>query len=174
MDIDNISTDSGHRRRSSTSDATKFRERLQMLSRSVETQEHLVTESPREGELEEEGEDVRSGPSEQRGGAKRDDDINVDDISIINLEQAGSSSGGGGGSRSGEVRTESSSNTASNKGDLASTEVGKSTTEAWAGDGKGDKPGVLNVAAVAESDKSNESSSSETMPASVVNVGFDL
>lgn len=46
-----------HRRRSSTSDAAKFREKLHQLSQSVEMQEHLVAESPREGEGEESGPD---------------------------------------------------------------------------------------------------------------------
>ena len=51
-------------RKRSSSDTTKFREKLQSLSRSVELQENLVTESPRERELEDEvGEDE----TEERG-----------------------------------------------------------------------------------------------------------
>lgn len=132
-----------------------------MLSRSVETQEHLVTESPREGELDEEDEEKGSGPSLLEGVAKGD--VEVDDISLITLGQAGGADS-------------SNADTTNTRGDSASKEVSKLATTAWAGDGKEGRTGVLNVAP-GESDKNKDikdSSSSETMPASVVNVGFDL
>ena len=74
MDADILSTGSGssqrfqHRRRSSTSDAAKFKEKLQQLSHSVEMQEHLVAESPgEEGDGCETGQGS-SGSSQQRSG----------------------------------------------------------------------------------------------------------
>ncbi len=86
-----------HRRRSSTSDATKFREKLQQLSQSVEMQEHLVTESPGEGEVEGgEGEGGVSSGHHSSGSMGR-------------IKSAwGKSSGNGGGGASSSYKTDSS------------------------------------------------------------------
>ena len=60
-----------HRRRSSTSDATKFREKLHSLSKSMERHENLVAESPNEREFEEErGDDQIDGEREEMGKEK--------------------------------------------------------------------------------------------------------
>lgn len=143
-----------------------------MLSHSIEIQEHLVTESPHEVEVgsgsSEVGEDVRG---------KGHDDLVVDDISVININLPEDS----GSAVAGEAETEQGDNSSTNRGDLAGKGEGvsESTAKAWAGDEKAGKPGVLNVATTAapaatETDKDKDSSSSDPMPASVVNVGFDL
>lgn len=125
-----------------------------------------MTESPQERE--QEGEEVGSGPSIQEGGVRGgNDDMEVEDLCDVNLAQGGA----------GEAGTEQD-NDNNSRGDLAGkgAEVGESTGTGAVGGKLHERPGVLNLnAATAESDKNKESSSSsETVPASVVNVGFDL
>ena len=149
MDTDNFSLGSGHRRRSSTSDATKFKERLQMLSHSVDIQENQMTESPQEEEA------ASSVPSET--GVRT-----VDDVSAIHLPLiAGAGVVAQGGNESGLP--------------VKGARGDESKSRAWSCD----EPGVLKVtpakaaaASVAtETDKDKEASSTG---ASVVNIGFDL
>ena len=165
--LDNISTGSGssshrmqHRRRSSTSDASKFREKLHMLGHSVEMQEHLVTESPREGEQEEEEEEEEGegeeeeeegegspGNREEEEGEEEEEDEEVLMIKLV---------AGNGSAKQNKSNCNSNNN--------------RDGTQQHDGTHTGGRQAVLNLAVA----NARKSTGSDLVAASVVNVGFDL
>lgn len=126
-----------------------------MLSRSVENQEHLMTESPREEEAADvsssDTDGVReagsSGPSETRVSSSNTVD---DEVSVIRLPQI---------TGAGYVTQTEQGDGLSRKG------AGVSKHEAWSGKEK----------AAAKTETGNDKDSgSDPVPTSVVNIGFDL
>ena len=149
---DSISQGSGgggrsYRRRSSscTSETTKFREKLQSLSKSAELQEHLVTESPRERELEEEGmkEEVDKATEERER-------LNVQDYTDYPSDSE---------------QTNNNSNASNNK--ERSQAAGRKEIASL--DRSSGKRTTLNV-----SEKVAERSSSAVTPTSIYSAGYDL
>ena len=143
-----------HRRRSSTSDASKFREKLQSLSKSMEKQENLVAESPRErdseGEEEEADENIQEGGEQQ--GAEVEKRGTVKFVEGADLDGAGSSPRkDGSGSQNGETYAQTDNR--HSKEETAAAKVGVPELRK-----------ILNYP-----EKARESSAS-----SVYNVGFDL
>lgn len=141
-----------HRRRSSTSDAAKFREKLHSLSKSVERQENLVAESPREGQEEELEEEERG---ETEGGAERVNGHDFTDYHPSELEH-----------------TDTNSNTNNDNGSLQSAAAAKEDTAAEkppSPDSAKEQRKMLNF-----SEKAHDSTCSDITSSSVYSVGFDL
>ena len=131
-----------------------------MLSQSVEMQEHLMAESPRELELDEEGRG--GGGHKARGDA--DEELPIMSTQLARQEGSDDTDGA-------ESKPDGNSNANNNRGE------GVVPDEPVVGPdgGKAVRPEVLHLTvAAAESGGNGDSTSSEANPASVVNVGFDL
>lgn len=168
MDAESISMGSSsghrmqHRRRSSTSDTSKFREKLQLLSHSVEMQEHLVTESPREKEQEE-----GSGSSEEEEEVEEEElcDISGMKIKPAPRDHQGTTVSG---------NREDNSNTNNNRYVRFIGQDGGSPSA-----GKKRRKGTLNLPDIDDGDDGtgagdDRKSTAADMAVSVLNVGFDL
>lgn len=133
------------RRRSSTSDTTKFREKLQSLSKSVERQENLVTESPREGQEEE----------MDREAENRETGVNGQDVADYPSNRCDPEPTGG--------------NSANNNGRSVQANKDVATATSSASDRSNGQGKMLNL-----SEKVRDSTSSGGTATSVYSVGFDL
>lgn len=162
MDAESISTGSSsghrmqHRRRSSTSDTSKFREKLQLLSHSVEMQEHLVTESPREKEQEE-----GSGSSEEEEEVE-EELCDISEMKPAPRDHQGTTVSG---------NREDNSNTNNNR--YVRFDGGSPSA------GKKRRKGALNLPDIDDGDDGTDAgedrkSTTADMAVSVLNVGFDL
>lgn len=177
---DSISTGSGssglrmHRRCSSTSDAAKFREKLQSLSQSVELNENqiLVAESPREEEYEVNGEQTKG--EVERSSKNQEDEVAAGEKSSKNQENKDISNSKMQGSNAQNERAgKDLKSNANNNSSAGRRELKSGNGEMMNGTHTKARQvqGMLNLTVA---NKSRDSSSGDMTGTSVLNVCFDL